>query len=154
MHGDGKSMGVKIRIGKTPSFGKMCFWLLGKLNAWKGMPILLFIHQFCSPTQLGLLCVSLHDFGWFLHFSPWLEICFWSSWMYVQLGIRFWGCWVYVQLGKPVFGVIEWRRSRDLRFKGLRGCFPFPHAVGICWVFSSQISAFSSLLSKLETRFL
>ena len=33
------------------------------------MPILWYIHQFFSLTQLELLCVSLHDFGLFLHFS-------------------------------------------------------------------------------------
>ena len=123
MHEDVKSMGVKIRIGKPTVFGKMCFWLLGKVNSWKWMPIPWFIHQFGSLMYWGAP-VCFPSWFWLVSpFFPWLEICFGSCWMYVWLGSHFRGCWVYVQLGKTHFGVVEWRRSRYLCFGGLRLCF-------------------------------
>ena len=87
------------------------------------MPISLFIHQFGSLTYWGVPVCFPSRFWLISPFFPWLEICFWSCWMYVQLRSHFWGHWVYVQLGKTHFGIVEWIRSRDLPFGGLRGCF-------------------------------
>ena len=144
----------KLELGSHPFLGKWVFDFLGKKMLGKACP------SHCSSISLALspigelLFVSLHGFGWFLHFS--------HGWKFV-FGLAECMCsW------EVIFGVIEcmcsWRKPIlvllseyviEIYVLGVwEGVFPFPHAAGNCWAFPSQIYVFSSLLFKLETCFL
>ena len=44
-------MEVKIRIWEVTHFWKVCFWLMGQVNAWEGMPKPLCTHAFHFLTH-------------------------------------------------------------------------------------------------------
>ena len=86
--------GSQIRIWEDTHFWKTCFLLLGKVNAWKWMPKLLFTHVFhSSPILIHVGAPELFP-----------SCCF--------------GCFLIPQLGKSVFGIVQWMGRGDSRSRG------------------------------------
>ena len=125
------------------------------------MPILLFIHQFFSLTQLELLCFFLHDFDSFL---PLLH-----GWNFILVLLNEWVARIY-NLGffqkrfclphaaraccafnstffylflifphmEVIFGVVEWMCSKALRSGVVQKHFSLRHAARACCAFNSM----------------
>ena len=92
----GKSMGKEIRIGQRPIFENRVLNSLARKNAQKRMPFCYAFTFFSFLTfweQLKFfLCLSIHVFGCWLHFSQGLEVVFVMPGPGLSSS-RFWNCW-------------------------------------------------------------
>ena len=99
--------GSQLRIWEATHFWKTCFWLLGQVNAWKGIPKPIIHPCVRFLTQLEIAGAFSLTFLLFSSFFPWLGIRLGNAqWLGSSLGV-----FVVVSsspgLGNPVFVLLS-----------------------------------------------